>query len=136
NTELSAQRDTALLRAGTLKLTARLTESSNNALVGAVHHENYAIEVVYKPIALERPLWDFPDGTLAHREVASYLIGAATTWRCVPPTVIRDGPFGPGMVQQWIHNSHPDRMVDVFSPDDLPAGWLAVLQAETPAGSP
>jgi hypothetical protein len=57
---------------------------------------------VYKPIAGERPLWDFPDGTLAYREVAAYEVSAATGWDIVPPTVFRDGPFGPGMCQLWI----------------------------------
>jgi hypothetical protein len=58
--------------------------------------------VVYKPIAFERPLWDFPDGTLAHREVAAHLVSEATGWGIVPPTVLRDGPAGPGMVQLWL----------------------------------
>jgi len=58
--------------------------------------------IVYKPIAFERPLWDFPDGTLAHREVAAFLVSEATGWGIVPPTVLRDGPAGPGMVQLWI----------------------------------
>jgi uncharacterized repeat protein (TIGR03843 family) len=57
---------------------------------------------VYKPIRGERPLWDFPDGTLAFREVAAYAVSAATGWDVVPPTVLRDGPLGEGMVQLWI----------------------------------
>ena len=61
-----------------------------------------AAECVYKPVAGERPLWDFPDGTLAGREVSAYLVSEATGWRVVPPTVLRDGPFGPGMVQLWM----------------------------------
>ncbi len=57
---------------------------------------------VYKPVRGERPLWDFPDGTLAGREVATYLVSEATGWEVVPPTVLRDGPFGPGMCQLWV----------------------------------
>ena len=57
---------------------------------------------VYKPIAGERPLWDFPMGTLAGREVAAYAVSRAAGWDVVPPTVMRDGPFGPGMCQLWI----------------------------------
>ena len=57
---------------------------------------------VYKPVQGERPLWDFPDGTLAGREVAAYLVSQATGWGLVPPTVLREGPFGPGMCQLWI----------------------------------
>ena len=57
---------------------------------------------VYKPVQGERPLWDFPDGTLAGREVSAYLVSAATGWDVVPPTVLRDGPFGTGMCQLWV----------------------------------
>ena len=57
---------------------------------------------VYKPVRGERPLWDFPDGTLAEREVATYLVSEATGWGLVPPTVLRDGPFGAGMCQLWV----------------------------------
>jgi uncharacterized repeat protein (TIGR03843 family) len=64
---------------------------------------------VYKPIAGERPLWDFPTGTLAGREVAAYVVSRAAGWDVVPPTVMRDGPMGPGMCQLWIDH---DRGVD------------------------
>jgi uncharacterized repeat protein (TIGR03843 family) len=64
---------------------------------------------VYKPIAGERPLWDFPTGTLAGREVAAYVVSRASGWNVVPPTVMRDGPMGPGMCQLWIDY---DREVD------------------------
>lgn len=57
---------------------------------------------VYKPTRGERPLHDFPDGTLARREVAAYLLSEATGWAIVPPTVLRDGPFGEGAVQAWL----------------------------------
>jgi uncharacterized repeat protein (TIGR03843 family) len=60
------------------------------------------VACVYKPIAGERPLWDFPAGTLAGREVAAYTVSRAAGWDVVPPTVMRDGPFGPGMCQLWI----------------------------------
>jgi uncharacterized repeat protein (TIGR03843 family) len=67
------------------------------------------VACVYKPIAGERPLWDFPTGTLAGREVAAYVISRAAGWDVVPPTVMRDGPFGPGMCQLWIdHDTDVD----------------------------
>ena len=67
------------------------------------------IACVYKPIAGERPLWDFPMGTLAGREVAAYVMSRAAGWDVVPPTVMRDGPFGPGMCQLWIdHDTDVD----------------------------
>jgi uncharacterized repeat protein (TIGR03843 family) len=67
------------------------------------------VACVYKPIAGERPLWDFPAGTLAGREVAAYVVSRAAGWDVVPPTVMRDGPFGPGMCQLWIdHDTGED----------------------------
>lgn len=66
---------------------------------------------IYKPIRGERPLDDFPDGTLAARERAAYVLSEQTGWSLVPPTVVRDGPLGPGMVQQWIE---PDGGADVL----------------------
>ena len=71
-----------------------------------------AVACVYKPIAGERPLWDFPAGTLAGREVAAYAISRAAGWDVVPPTVMRDGPFGPGMCQLWIDH---DTGVDLIA---------------------
>lgn len=68
------------------------------------------MRAVYKPIRGERPLDDFPMGTLAYREVAAYLLSEATGWGIVPASVLRDGPFGKGMVQEWIE---ADPAVDV-----------------------
>ena len=105
-----------LLASGDLDLVGRLVVSSNNALVGTVRgrtsgggQEPLAVACVYKPTRGERPLWDFPDGTLALREVAAYLLSEAGGWGIVPPTVLRDGPFGPGMLQLWVE---PDEAVD------------------------
>ena len=82
---------------------------------------------VYKPIRGERPLWDFPDGTLAGREVAAYLVSAATGWDIVPPTVLRDGPLGEGACQLWI--DEPRRRSPRWSascrPTELPRGLAA-----------
>ena len=73
-----------------------MLDASNVTLFGTIRAGAVAAECVYKPVAGERPLWDFPDGTLAGREVSAYLVSEATGWRVVPPTVLRDGPFGPG----------------------------------------
>jgi uncharacterized repeat protein (TIGR03843 family) len=81
-------------------------------------------------------LWDFPDGTLAGREVASFLLARAAGWDLIPATVLRNGPFGPGMVQQWIPDAEPESVIDVLAPEELPAGWLRVLAAEGPGGEP
>ena len=100
---------TALLAEGDLDLIGRLVASSNNALLGTVRQGDLVAPAVYKPVRGERPLWDFPDGTLADREVAAFELSRATPWRVVPPTVMRDGPFGTGMVQLWLE---PDPRVD------------------------
>ncbi|RBY78706.1 SCO1664 family protein [Geodermatophilus sp. TF02-6] len=91
-----------LLREGEIDLEGRILDASNVTLVGAVRTGELEAECVYKPVAGERPLWDFPNGTLAGREIAAALVSEATGWRVVPPTVLRDGPFGPGMVQLWV----------------------------------
>jgi uncharacterized repeat protein (TIGR03843 family) len=91
-----------LLRDGTIDVEGRLVDASNATLYCAVSLDDLTAACVYKPIAGERPLWDFPDGTLAYREVASYVVSEALGWGVVPPTVLRDGPFGPGMCQLWI----------------------------------
>ena len=108
-----------LLTEGEIDLEGRLLDASNVTLVGSVRAGGLAAECVYKPVAGERPLWDFPDGTLAGREVAAALVSEATGWRIVPPTVLRDGPFGPGMVQLWVDG---DPAVDLaaFVRRDLP----------------
>src|SRR4051812_457864 len=91
-----------LLCEGLIDLEGRMLDASNVTLVGAIRTGTLEAEGVYKPVAGERPLWDFPDGTLAGREVSAALVSEATGWRIVPPTVLRDGPFGPGMVQLWM----------------------------------
>jgi hypothetical protein len=100
----------ALLTQGELDIEGRLVDASNATLYCSVTHEGASAHCVYKPVRGERPLWDFPDGTLAGREVAAYEVSAATGWALVPPTILRDGPFGPGMCQLWIDI---DESVDV-----------------------
>lgn len=94
--------DLELLTAGELAVVGRLVEASNATLYCTIRLGDTEAACVYKPVAGERPLWDFPDGTLAGREVAAYEVSAAGGWDLVPPTVYRDGPFGPGMCQLWI----------------------------------
>ncbi|MCJ0701030.1 SCO1664 family protein [Frigoribacterium faeni] len=108
-----------------LELTARLTTASNATFVGLIGDR----EVVYKPSRGERPLWDFPDGDLARREVAAHLVSEALGWDIVPRTWLRDGPHGPGMVQLWceIDPEHP--AVDLLPTDEVPeTGWRTVLE--------
>ena len=79
---------------GELSLLGRITTASNATFVGTID----GVRVVYKPVAGEQPLWDFPGATLATREVATYLVSEALGWDVVPPTWVREGPHGPGMV--------------------------------------
>ena len=116
-----------LLRDGDLEVEGRLVDASNATLYCTATLDGLTAAVVYKPVRGERPLWDFPDGTLAGREVAAYLVSQATGWDVVPPTVMREGPFGPGMCQLWVdvddsvdlaalaRSEHPDlRRMAVF----------------------
>jgi uncharacterized repeat protein (TIGR03843 family) len=76
---------------------------SNYTFLVNVRHEGQELQAVYKPSKGEQPLWDFPDSTLAHREVAAYLVSEALGWCFVPFTTLReDGPYGPGSLQQYI----------------------------------
>jgi len=100
--ELPVDEAMALLERGELGVEGRLVVASNATLYCSVCLDGVTAACVYKPVAGERPLWDFPDGTLAEREVAAYEVSAATGWLIVPPTVFRSGPLGPGMVQLWI----------------------------------
>jgi hypothetical protein len=107
-----------VLRDGEMQLVGRLLGSTNHAMLGRITmncpppEPPQTLEAVYKPTAGERPLDDFPDATLARREVAAFLVSEVTGWEIVPPTVLRDGPFGEGAVQQWIDI---DESVDVVA---------------------
>jgi hypothetical protein len=119
------------LREGELEVLGRLPGSSNQALVVLVHHAGLAepIHAVYKATVAERPLFDFPIGTLARREVAAFLVSEATGWGLVPPTVLRDGPYGVGMVQQWIHGDPSVDLVALVVEDDPRLRRMAVFDA-------
>ena len=93
----------ALLAAGELDVVGRISGSSNVTLLATCRAGDDAVRCVYKPVRGERPLHDFPDGTLAGREVAASLVSRAAGWGVVPTTVLRDGPLGPGSVQRWVH---------------------------------
>ncbi|WP_433558405.1 SCO1664 family protein [Pseudonocardia xinjiangensis] len=125
-----------LLRRGRIEITGRLVDASNATLFGTITSNGLEAQCVYKPVRGERPLWDFPDGTLAGREVATYLVSEAAGLHVVPPTVLREGPFGPGMVQIWVDTDEERELVDVRDPSDVPAGWLRVLRARGDRGEP
>ncbi|GAB4174810.1 MAG: SCO1664 family protein [Roseiflexaceae bacterium] len=92
-----------LLAKGEIELQGSMPWSSNYTLLALLLHEGMQGLAVYKPRRGERPLWDFPRGTLCQREFAAYLVSAALGWDLVPPTVLRDGPYGVGSVQLFIN---------------------------------
>lgn len=125
-----------LLAHGRIEVTGRLVDASNATLFGTVSADGVAAQCVYKPVKGERPLWDFPDGTLAGREIAAFLVSEAAGFHLVPPTLLRDGPFGRGMVQVWVDTDDERELVDVCSPAKVPAGWIGVLRARGQRGEP
>jgi uncharacterized repeat protein (TIGR03843 family) len=134
--DLDVGRALTLLRNGDISVEGRLVDASNATLFCQICYDGVDATCVYKPVAGERGLWDFPDGTLAGREVASHLVSEATGWGVVPPTVLRDGPFGPGMVQLWVETDPDVELVDVVAPNALPTGWLRVFDALGSGGQP
>ncbi|HEX5497554.1 MAG TPA: SCO1664 family protein [Mycobacteriales bacterium] len=118
-----------LLRRGELTVEGRLVDASNATLYCTVAHQDLRTGCVYKPVRGERPLWDFPDGTLAGREAAAYLVSQVTGWNIVPPTVLRDGPFGPGMVQLWIDGDESVDLRRLVRGGTAPLRRMAVFDA-------
>jgi uncharacterized repeat protein (TIGR03843 family) len=153
-----------VLAAGELEVLGRITDASNATLYCSATLEGVVIGCVYKPISGEKPLWDFPTHTLGRRETAAYELSSASGLDVVPPTVLRDGPFGLGSVQWWVSGADSDDgvadpvqavglgglrraiepvlgelgagVVDVVAPGRIPDGWLTVLHAEGYDGSP
>ncbi|MEO7130788.1 MAG: SCO1664 family protein [Dermatophilaceae bacterium] len=124
---------------GDLEVIGRIADSSNHSVLARLTNRP-SEHVIYKPVRGERPLWDFPDGTLAGREVAAYLVSRLGGWDLVPLTVLRDGPLGAGAVQRWIGNPlapvADDADVTVIPSGTVPDGWIHVLDGLTPTGEP
>lgn len=116
----------------------RLTEASNATWLARLGDPHTGELAIYKPIRGERPLWDFPDGSLAGRERSAYLVSELGGWQVVPPTILRDGPAGPGMVQAWVGQlDAPARsIVHLIRVGSDPAGLRPVLRATDEDGSP
>ncbi len=122
----------SLLRSGDMEIEGRLTEASNITLRVQLSD---TVRAVYKPVRGERPLWDFPEGTLAAREVAAYELSSALGWDLVPMTVMRDGPFGPGSCQLWLDEAG-EAPVGFIPAGELPPDWLPVAAAQDDEGHP
>lgn len=140
---------------GELEVVGRVAGSSNLAVLARLVDEPAATDaadsdaepddvgparyVIYKPVRGERPLWDFPDGTLAGREVAARVVSELGGWDVVPPTVLRDGPLGPGSVQLWVGDPFEpvadDLVVDLVPAGAVPPGWHSVFDGESATGA-
>jgi uncharacterized repeat protein (TIGR03843 family) len=126
----------ALLRDGTIDIVGRIVGSSNNAMLVTVtlpcpdpDEPPRTAHAVYKPTLGERPLDDFPDGTLSRREVAAWHISEALGWDIVPATVHREGPFGEGMVQAFIDIDETVDVVEMVVTDDPRLRRIAAFDA-------
>jgi hypothetical protein len=100
--ELSDSDAAEVLARGELEVLGRMPWASNATLLAVARADGVEMQAIYKPRRGERPLWDFPSGTLCQREVATYELSDALGWGLVPPTVLRDGPVGIGMVQRFV----------------------------------
>ena len=124
-----------VLREGDLEIVGRIVASSNNAMLVSVTRpcpdpeQTIAMDAIYKPTLGERPLDDFPDGTLARREVAAWHVSEASGWGIVPPTIMRDGPFGEGMVQAFVEADPDVDVIAMVIEDDPRLRRMAVLDA-------
>lgn len=115
-----------------LDVEGRLLDASNAAYVCTVD----GVTCVYKPVAGERELWDFPTGSLSRREVATFELAQRLGMSSLPPTVWREqGPAGPGMCQLWIEHTELGLPVDVVPSGQSPDGWRIVMRGQAPDGS-
>ncbi len=125
--EVTAAQLLQLLRDGELEPIGWLVGSSNNAMVVRVTPGD--LLAVWKPTAGERPLFDFPLGTLTRREVAAYLVSESLGWDIVPTTLLRDGPHGEGMLQRWIDIDETADVIDMVNGDDPRLRRIALFDA-------
>jgi hypothetical protein len=126
-----------VLTFGEIEIEGRLVDASNVALRGRLELDDIRARVIYKPVKGERRLWDFPDGTLAQREAAAFVLSAVGGWNLVPPTVLREGPLGPGSVQLWVDavDGGTQSLIDIVRPAELAPGWLPVFEGQLADGT-
>jgi len=112
-----------------MRVVGRLIDASNATLLAEIESDNQAQKVIYKPVAGEKPLWDFQDGNLAHREYCAFLLSNRAGFDLVPNTVLRDGPFGFGMVQEWIDTDEEIDIINFGQSDDSQLKRMAIFDA-------
>lgn len=104
-----------------LKIIGQMVNASNSTLIVEDEQNRY----IYKPESGERPLWDFPNGTLHKRERAAYVMSEILGWNLVPQTQLSEGPYGVGSLQDWLEAQVT--VVDIFTPGQVPDQWLTVI---------
>ena len=124
------------LATGEMRVLGRLAEASNLALLAEIATDDGNIRCIYKPVAGERPLWDFPGAALAAREVLTAEVARCFGWDLVPPTTWReDGPAGAGMCQVWV-DAVDDPPVALFPSGEVPEDWCEVAEGRDASGDP
>lgn len=114
--EVEVDRILHLLQTGDIENSyGRMRWSSNFTALVSVKDEELETLAIYKPQRGERPLWDFPEGTLCQREMAAYEVSVALGWDLVAPTILRAGPHGLGSVQLFVEHDHE---INYFTLDD------------------
>lgn len=121
----------ALLADGQLEVVGRLTDATNATFVCRATSGASEMLAVYKPRRGERPLDDFPIGTLGLRERAAFLVSDASGWDIVPLTLLRDGPLGPGMIQEWIDVDDTADVLEMVMTADRRLRSVCLLDAIT-----
>jgi hypothetical protein len=113
--KLQEARAQQILREGDVDVLGRMPWSSNATFLVNLSLGDDELLAIYKPQRGERPLWDFPRGTLCHREVAAFEISATLGWNIVPDTVLRDGPAGIGMMQRFVEHDPDEHYFTLLS---------------------
>jgi len=124
---LSEQRAREVLREGDVDVLGRMPWSSNATLLVNLALDDDEMLAIYKPQRGERPLWDFPRGTLCHREVAAYEVSHALGWDIVPDTVLRDGPAGIGSMQRFVEHDPEEHYFTLLAEHDDDFRRMAVF---------
>jgi uncharacterized repeat protein (TIGR03843 family) len=127
---IGIERAVEILSQGQVELTGQVMSSSNIIFLARVIDGDDQTLAIYKPRQGERPLWDFPHGTLCQREVATYVLSQRLGWPLVPPAVLRDGPYGLGALQLFIdadYEANYFSLQDKRLPHLLPIALFDVL---------
>ncbi len=132
--ELTPEELAQALGAAELEVVGRMRYSSNATFLVEARIDGMELGAIYKPRRGERPLWDFPDGTLCQREVAAYELSDALGWDIVPLTILRDGPLGEGAVQRFVDHDPDEHYFNLLADHEdrfRQFAWFDVLVNNT-----